>query len=325
MSDRFYGQAMSDVLEGEQRFQQAVLNARIDELALSIHPPTVKHRGINVPQSQLRQRPGALISADDPSKHVIRLFPTGATSQAFVEQEASENRAQKITGLNDLVSGAPARQNPALRTATGANALASGAFSRIQYFVENVEMNVLQCMLADTHKMNQRFLDPNQLVQAVDGRELDPLSVFNADVRFKMRAGSKMTSRQALSAMAPPLMQLMMNPLLLQQLATQGQTVDFPAVFMLFADSIGYTERIELIRDMTQQEVQAMQQSQPDAEQTKLQLQQERMKDLRELSNQEFEQDEELQGQKSQADMAKVILQGMSKELLKSASTNVRT
>jgi hypothetical protein len=112
---------------------------------------------------------------------------------------------------------------------------------------------------------------------------------------------------------------------LLQQLATQGQTVDFPAVFMLFADSIGYTERIELIRDMTQQEVQAMQQSQPDAEQTKLQLQQERMKDLRELSNQEFEQDEELQGQKSQADMAKVILQGMSKELLKSASTNVRT
>jgi hypothetical protein len=46
--NRFYGMAISDLLEGEQRFQQAAINASIDELSLTINAPFAKKRGVSL-------------------------------------------------------------------------------------------------------------------------------------------------------------------------------------------------------------------------------------------------------------------------------------
>jgi hypothetical protein len=62
--DRFYGLSVVDVTEGEHRLQGAIINARVDELALSIHSARVKKRGSSIPAYQLRRRPGQIIEAE---------------------------------------------------------------------------------------------------------------------------------------------------------------------------------------------------------------------------------------------------------------------
>lgn len=292
MLDRFYGMAMSDVLEGEQRFQQGLRNARIDELALSIHTPTAHKRGLNVPASQLRQVPGALIPSQDPKGDIVRLFPQGATANAFVEDQASELRAQKITGLNDAaISGVGGMNNPTGRTATGAAGQIQAAFARIQFFVENQEVSILEPVLRDAHILNGLFLDPNQIVQATDGRDIDPVIVFGADVKFKMRASSRMASKLGLLQVYPTVLQSLMNPMLLQQLARGGKTADLEEAVRVLLDASGFTGRAEIFRDLTEEELQGLQERTPAPEETKLQMQRERMDDIEELQGQKFSQD----------------------------------
>lgn len=286
MLDRFYGLAITDVLEGEQRFQQSLLNARVDELALAIHPPTVRHRGINIPAHQLRQRPGAIIPADDPKAHVVRLFPQGATKEAQIEHAASDIRAQRVTGLTEQ-----ALQRPT-RSAAESQVRAQASFSRIQYFVENMETTVLECLLRDMHTLNRTYLDPNQLIVALDGAEIDPLEVFGAEVKPKIRAGSRMESRSGLLQVFPAVYQTLANPGLLNQLQQMGKTVDFAEILDILLEATGYKERAELIRDLTPQEQQALAAARQDesGDQLKLRLQRERMGDIEELQGQEFEQ-----------------------------------
>src|SRR6266851_632726 len=52
--DRWHALAITDVAEGEQRLQQSIINGRVDELALSIHRPMIKRRGVTIPPYQLK-------------------------------------------------------------------------------------------------------------------------------------------------------------------------------------------------------------------------------------------------------------------------------
>jgi hypothetical protein len=119
--DRFYGMSICDVTEGEQRLQSSTLNARIDEMALNIHRPVIKRRGISTPAYQLRQRPGQMIEADNPKEDYVFPDPPQVMQQAYIEVQASEARVQKTTGGSDLamLGTASAGGNSASRTATG--------------------------------------------------------------------------------------------------------------------------------------------------------------------------------------------------------------
>jgi hypothetical protein len=119
--DRFYGMAITDVVNGEQLLQEGIVNARVDELAMALHPPTKVKRGNQTPAYQLRMRPGALAYSDDPKNDLVRDFPTNVTVNAFQEVDASNLRTQKNTGLTDIaVVGVSSGNNPGARSATGA-------------------------------------------------------------------------------------------------------------------------------------------------------------------------------------------------------------
>jgi hypothetical protein len=172
--------------------------------------------------------------------------------------------------------------------------------------VENLESTVLECLLGDVHSLNRRFLSPNQLIAAVDGRDIDPIAIFGADVKPKIRAGSRMESRGGLLQVFPTIYQSLVNPALLSQLAAVGKTVDFAAVLDIMLETTGYKERTELIRDMTEQEQQQLAQSQQkeSKDELKLQMQRERMTNIEELQGQEFEQKAALELIKKMSDQA---------------------
>lgn len=287
MLDRFYAMAVTDVTESEQKLQQQIINARIDELALLIHPPTVVKRGHMQPVYKLRMRPGALVEAEDPSKDVIRQYPQNVTQQAYLEVSASESRAQRATGVTDFAMlGGPGGPNPALRTATGAAAQQQASFSRMQYLVEMIESFVLEPMIRDTLKLDKMYLDPEQIAEVI-GPNGKPESIFGANVRIAIRAGSRMQSKQGLLQALPLLMNSVLNPVLMEHLETQGITVDVTELMQMIVEATGYKRKsASLFRPMTQQEQQALAQKRQMAlapQMMKMQMQDKRMDKLHDM------------------------------------------
>lgn len=290
--DRFYAMAITDIVEPEQRAQEGLLNARFDELSLILHPTTVKQRNSGTPMYQVRVRPGAVAESSDPKNDIIRQYPPNATAAAHLETQASELRVQKNTGVTDLaMAGVGSSTNPAARTATGAGIQGQAAAARVIYLVENIEYAMIEPALNDTHEYNQRFLDPNQMIEAVAGEDIDPIAVFGAKVKFEMRASAKMQSRQALISLMPMTLQAMMNPQLLAQLAAMGQTVDFVEMMQMFMDASGYRRKFTWVRPMTDAEKQAMASQKPDQNEADMMLQTARLDQLKDMqvSKQEME------------------------------------
>jgi hypothetical protein len=265
VSDRFYALAITDVVEGEQRLQKGIIDARVDELHLALHPHTIKKRGRSIPSYSLRRRPGGITDADDPVKDVVREQPQNITQDAHVEVAASENRVQKTTGGSDLaLLGAPTlRGNSANRTATGVNRQANAVQTRINGVTGNFESLVLEAILYNQADMNTRLLRPDQALQILGPNneqfDVDPRLVIPARLKFKVRAAAKARARMTLQVMFPFLAQTVLNPEWLSLLARQQQKViDVEEFFNMVLDATVYSNRRSLFRDMTEQEQQAM-------------------------------------------------------------------
>lgn len=277
--DRWHSLSVADVAEGEQRLQQAIINARVDELALALHPPIYKRRGVTVPWYQLKRAPGRVVeteSVDDIKEAEIH----NITQQAFVEVAASENRVQRITGLTDLAAlGTPASGgNSANRTATGVNTQAGATQDRMRYIVENIEDDLIERVVNFVIYCDRKFLDVKSAANwlKLDPRfqQLDPLKVMNTRVYSECRASTKMAGKAALLQNWPLIIQTYMNPEfvnLMQQV--HGVTLDPKSVEHTLWDSLTYSPQTPWFIPMSDQQKQQMQQPPPEA-MMKAQLQQ---------------------------------------------------
>jgi hypothetical protein len=267
--NRFYGLAVTDIAEGDQRLITSITNARVDELNLAIHKPLIVKRGVFESQSQLRMRPGMNIKCEDP-KNDIQTFEYGAIlANAYMETDAAERRLQKYTGITDLAMlGTPsAGGNSANRTATGVNRQAQASGRRIQYFVETAEQAFLEPILTGVHKLNQKFLDPQQVVDILgpQGQKIliDPMQVKNADVKFRFLASEKMASQSSILQAIPTLAQSLLNPAYQAQLAQINQKkVNVEFIGTKICDALRLRGG-DVFIDLTPQDIQRMNQPSP--------------------------------------------------------------
>lgn len=269
--DRWHALSVSDVAEGEQRLQLAIINSRIDELALALHPPTIKRRGVTVPWYQLKRAPGRVVEVENPENDIKEAEINNITQQAFVEVSASENRVQKITGVTDLAAlGAPASGgNSANRTATGVNTQAGATQDRMKYIVENVEDKLIEPVVNAVIRFNRKFMDlptaSNWLKLDSRFANLDPEKVMNTKVSAECRASIKMAGRMGFLQIFPQIAPFIFNPELLQLMAQQNQeTINTDSVMRTVFDAINYAPREPWIVQMSQAQKQAMSQPPPE-------------------------------------------------------------
>ncbi len=282
--DRFFGLAITDILEWDQRLIVSLLEARLNELALNINPPRMKQSGRSIPAYQLRRRPGATIDVESTRDTLVQEPVSNVTQQVFTEVTLAEIRAQKSTGASDLaVLGSPsAGGNAASRTATGSQIQSQASGRRHTYQVETaIEEIFMEPIFNFFAGMNRDFLDPNEEVKFLgpnkEQMSADPLDMMNTVIKFKMRSGDRARSKAALQQMMPLLLQTLLNPQWLQLLAQQqNMTVDIEEFDNLLSDSADAKPRGSLFRQLTPQEKQAMNPP-PQPDPTKVQLQQERL------------------------------------------------
>jgi hypothetical protein len=269
--DRWHGLSVSDVAEGEQRLQQAIINARVDELALALHPPTLKRRGITVPWYQLKRAPGRVVEVDNPEGDIKEAEIKNITQQAFVEVDASANRVQRITGITDLAAiGTPSSGgNSANRTATGVSTQVGATQDRMRYLVENVEDLLVEPVVNAVVKFDRKFLDLKTVANwlKIDPRfkNLDPEKVMNTRITVECRSSIKMAAKTAFLQQFPLLMQTYLNPEFLQLMAkTNQKSLDADAVEKTLWDAMSYQPRSPWFVKMTDEQIKAM--NQPPAE-----------------------------------------------------------
>ena len=283
----FYGYCIPELLESGQKLKKTLIDGRLDELNLILHPPFITKLGMARTQSKMKLRPGANWEAEDPNKDVVRLEMGNVTQQAFTEVQIVENNDQKVTGITDLaVLGSPSSGgNSANRTATGVQAQTNASNTRVHGLVANIEDQTLNPMLTQLWQLICMFLDPQQVLTILgpDGQnfQLDPVDILNADPKFKLKTANNMKMRAAMQGGGlQTLTQYVLNPEIITAMGEQQQkTLDIEQFTEFYLD-VYNVKAFNLFRPMTPQEMQAQQQRTQQAGQEKMALQGQRLQSM---------------------------------------------
>jgi hypothetical protein len=303
---RFYGMSIADVQEGNQRYIEALLNGRLDELSLSIHPPRVQRRTTIMTPSQERWRPGAVFTADD-AKDVAFQMPGGASANVFSEIQYLELLAEKRTGLNSTMQGIP-RGGNVNRTATGVSSQQQGAASRIGMIAKHIEDYMIVPALYKMLKMLRTHRGYQDVVPTLDERANlaggAQIAQMQGQYRFVIHGSSRMMTKDQLMQVVGPIMQFMMSGPLIGALQQTGRTVDFDVLVDMLQIATGTKDRFKLVRELSQQEQQAMQQQQQQAEQ----LEREKAQQDGQIRLQMGQMKQETEHEKNQVELQKAMI-----------------
>jgi hypothetical protein len=252
----------------------------------------------------LRNRPGQVLEADNPRDDFVFPPTPEMNTGAYIETNASQGRAEKVVGQSSTVSsGTPAAGgNSANRTAAGIAVQAQAGANRVQRLVKVGESLGLEPMLRDVLRLNKIFPPVGE-----ESPDVNAELLINTSVKFFMRASAKMQSRASLMQTLPLIMQTMMNPALLSELAIQGQTVSFGELMHMVLDMTGYKNRGDLIRPLTEQEQQRMNQP-PQEETIRMQMQKDRIASQEKITGAKIEAENQRAEDKEDGNVARAVL-----------------
>lgn len=256
----FYGFGVARLLEGEQRFQAGVLNLYVDGCSLKLQPVWQRKGGIGARSQNITVGPGKVVSSDG---ELIPLPMESITSEALTAIQASEARASRRVGSN-FGQNMPTQ---AMRTAEGVQDFTSGVQVKLQYFVNNFANLVFIPVILAFIDLCKDNLTPEQ-IQAIlteeEGKAYpgDILEVYNSTYCVDVLSSTKLAGRRAMQSMIPLMMNMLGQPALATQLNTQGKKFDFDEFFNEVFDITGWPAT-GLIVDMTPEDQQRMQQSNP--------------------------------------------------------------
>jgi hypothetical protein len=276
----FWGIGFGMLIGNEQRMQQGVINVFLDDLSLNLNGMFMRVRGNNVQTQQMRMRPGGIIDSDtDKGVSLMQRQPIPiAETQAVLS--ASDSRAARRTAANESsVQGAmPSDKSSITRTATGVNSLGAGSGTRLQGIIEQFAYQVFVPMLDAFHLMNGLYLEANQ-IESILTQELgiaykgDHLDLINGQFDFDMIAGARLQAKTAMKAAVPLLYQFLLTQPVMDSLTQERKKVNISELVKMTFDVSGWPNYSSVIVDMTQQDIQAMQQK----EQAPQQMQQQQL------------------------------------------------
>lgn len=310
--DAFYGMGLAKTIGSEQRLQQGITNIWVDQASINLNGVYVRIRGKNVPSQPIRISPGKIIDVED-KDGFKPLDRQPAVPEAGQHLALSQSRVEQVSGSNEVSTqgfAGPTGHSNLARTAAGANLIGSGAGNRPADFVDKMAYQVIEPFLYQLHEMNRELM-PVKTIRRILDQELqdayfkqggDLLELLNSRVSFTIGAGSKMRAKRSM-AQALPIMTQYLGSLPVQQaLAIAGKKVDVQELIHMMADVAGWQNYNDIIVDMTPQDQQRWQQSQPGAQvQTKVAAQQA-------MQNQKFQQQQELLDQENTGRAARDVL-----------------
>jgi hypothetical protein len=270
--DSFFGIGLARLLKGEQRLQQGIINGRLDDLSLRLSGSFIRVRGSNTPAQQLRLRPGGIMDCDTPDGIKMLEYPP-ALADAFTEVQASDSRAQRRSGANELITqGGQQGPSSITRTATGMNALSAGVGARLGYLIDFISDLIFVPTLEFIQESNSKWLDEETITSILTDElahdyQGDMLDVVNAKLKFRMLASAKAKARQALAQNMMPMLQIFQQQPVQEAMQLQGMCVDWLEIAQAIADISEIAGTQKWVRPMNQKEQAALKQKNEFAQQ----------------------------------------------------------
>lgn len=252
-----FGFGVPMLLNGEQRFQQGVLNTWVDSLALLLNPSFQQIKGMSSTGQNISIAPGRVVTVEGELKPLVVPDVSGTAETAI---EASQQRAFRRIGAE----GGSNMPNQALRTGSGVQAFQGDITQRLQYFIEQflnlVFIPVLKSFVVHCSE-NLQPEDINNILNEQDGKEYqgDILDIYNADFNIEIIAGVKLSTKQAAAQMAPIILQAMQNQAVQQSLQVQGKKFDYATFTEEWFELMGW-DTSSFFVEMTQADLERLQQ-----------------------------------------------------------------
>ncbi len=256
-----YGFGIGHLLRGEQRLQQGVLNAWVDQLALTLRPAYQRIGAANGGQQNITISPGLVRNEQTELKPLVAPDISGPAENAL---NASDMRAGKRVGLS-----AQDMPTQALRTGSGVQSFQAAIAGKLQYFVEIFAELVFIPALEAFLQMCKDRLTPqqmNQILTEEQGKafEGDIMDVYNGKFRFSVLTSTKLAARKAAAQLIPTFVQLFASAPVNDSLTQSGEKVSFGTLSKLALDLAGYPTQ-EIIVPMTDEDKKRAEQNSPAA------------------------------------------------------------
>ncbi len=267
---RYYAQSIVDQQEGVQNYIQSLFGLRLDNVNLLMFPPRWMQRdGAFQPSAQM-WGPGSVFYAENP-KDGISVHDTGdVTGNVYQELGWMQQSADRRTGITSMNSGVPTPSN-ANRTAAGVGAQSQGTQLRLYPLVDHFENFVIAPAIDLAVTMVRLHTAPNETLPGMMREEGQPektqyipvqASTFSQGSKVRVRAASRMLSRDRLSQLYQFVSQNLLNGAMAQALQAKGETIDIGEMVAMLMDATGVSKRYQLTRPLNEQEKQFIQQQQ---------------------------------------------------------------
>jgi len=227
---------------------------------------------------------GGIIDVDgDVEKAFKILEPPRVPPEVWQTIANSTQTAESIDGNDQaFVQGTvPGPKSSVVRTATGAGNVAAASATRIAGPVGRFCKGVLipfVYALDDMVRERMPLTEVRSILSAElgDDFDLDYDDFLNAEMKFEVLAGAHLAAKKAMAQSLPLMLQIFENPHLLEQMNATGWTVDVRELFEMLLEMSEWKNNRDIIRKMTQQELQmyqAQQQAPMQAAMAKTQMQ----------------------------------------------------
>lgn len=257
---QFEGIGIAGLNGNEQRLQQGLLGLLLDNLSLIMHGIWKRKNTSTVFPQQIKIEPGKVIDVNEMADfEAVR--QEGIKPEAFQAIDASDSRAQRRSGANDVgVQGSfPESSGGIGRTAAGMNALTQAIGVRFRRYVKILERQVLIPYLEWLQETFASYLKPEQ-IELLLGKELleelgtTPEKLLKARLKFKILGPTKMKRRAAMLQSMPTLISFYQQESTQAALKAQFQKLDFNEINYMWTDATGYPVKNNLVIDMDEQE-----------------------------------------------------------------------
>ncbi len=263
----FWSLGIGHLAGQEQRVDQGTRNAALNLLSMAVNPPMLRLETDNQPGQNIRLRRGAIITihgTDDVRKGFGVMEMPRIPSELWPVLQNERQTAEENTGADSRLSqGNTGTAGTSMgRTASGAVQLASAQSTRLQGPVSRFVKTVLEPWIYTVDDLVNEEMPESQF-KTILGDELGTDYIKNFDLekycngrtKFDILAAQHLASKKGMAQMLPLMSQIFENQQLLKQLNQMGWTVDALELVAMFCEVSEWTNRSNLIRKMTPQEI----------------------------------------------------------------------
>lgn len=265
----FWGMGMGQMVGSEQRLQQGIVNIWLDQVALALFGSYIREKGANNSTQNMIAGPGVVLSVDNIDKFKVMERPP-PVPEAGLHLQLSQGRVEQLTGSSlatQGIAGSTGHSNTT-RTAAGINLIGSASQNAISAYLDRLAGSVFVPFLNAVMDLDRlmpqkvwtRILDE---VHDKDDPEFEDL--VNADVKFSVKAGSKLRERLAMAQAWPLIAQNLLQQPVINLLGVQKKKINAARLEKMAFIMAGWPNFDSIVEDMTPEDNQRWQMMQPGA------------------------------------------------------------